>query len=154
MEYIPRQGSPASSVVHKDHTFVAKALTMIQEGIPKGTLPGYEMVEKTYDYVEAMDKIRAMKAKISTMEAEAQGMLNSLEILYTGSKKKTTKATEAEKILAHLTPEEWDHISNLASQRQAGQSSASEMVPFSPGSDVEVEEITPAKVKSPVIHLG
>ncbi|CAK9118545.1 unnamed protein product [Durusdinium trenchii] len=146
MEYIPRQGSPASSVVHKDHTFVAKALTMIQEGIPKGTLPGYEMVEKTYDYVEAMDKIRAMKAKISTMEAEAQGMLNSLEILYTGSKKKTTKATEAEKILAHLTPEEWDHISNLASQRQAGQSSASEMVPFSPGSDVEVEEITPAKV--------
>ncbi|CAK9112453.1 unnamed protein product [Durusdinium trenchii] len=146
VEYIPRQGSPASSVVHKGHTFVDKALSMIQEGIPKGTLPDYEMVEKTYDYVEAMDKIRAMKAKISTMEAEAQGMLNSLEIMYTGSKKKTTKATEAERILAHLTPEEWTHVSNLASQRQAGQSSTSEMIPFSPSSDVEVEEITPAKV--------
>ncbi|CAK9007573.1 unnamed protein product [Durusdinium trenchii] len=148
VEYIPRQGSPASSVVHKDHTFVDKALSMIQEGIPKGTLPDYEMVEKTYDYVEAMDKIRAMKAKISTMEAEAQGMLNSLEIMYNGSKKKTTKATEAERILAHLTPEEWTHVSNLASQRQAGQSSTSEMIPFSPSSDVEVEEITPAKAKN------
>ena len=154
IEYIPRQGSPASSVVRKDHTFVQKALEMIQAEIPKGTKPTYEMVEKTYEYTEALDKVRAMKAKVSALEIETQAMLSSLQLLYTGSKK-TAKASEAENLLAHLTPEEIQHVKNLASQRQLGQSSA-EMIPFSPTSptDDDVVVVVTPKATSPVIHLS
>ena len=123
IEYVPRQGSPASSVVHKGHTFAQKALEMLQAKIPKGAKPTYEMVEKTYEYMEALDKIRAMKAKVSSLEIETQAMLSSLQLLHTGSKK-TAKTSEAENLLAHLTPEELQHVKNLASQRQLGPGSA------------------------------
>lgn len=132
-------------MVHCDPTFVTKALEMIAQEIPKGSLPTSEMVEKAYSFIELVDKLKAMKAKVHAMEVEAMAAKEILQTMFKG-KPSTSKATEAEKILSHLTPQELDHIRDLASQRQS-QSSQEEMVaPFSASagdSEVEVEVISP-----------
>ena len=102
-------GAPASSVAHVDPTVVTSALKKLEADMVPPQKPTAHLVKLAIKLILAEKELEALKTKV-TLTAEK---VVSLKELYgqtlinpESSSSRTTPATEAEALMAHLTTEE------------------------------------------------
>eukprot|EP00435_Cladocopium_sp_Y103_P031210 s50_g7.t2 len=140
VQYTPRAGSPGSSTMKADQTFVKGALEFLQSEMRADQLPNYKIVEQAYALMECQDRLIAARNRVKDLEREYQSMHQTLLdwVKEPSAPKIPQKASvasrpsQADEIFQHLTPEEVEQLTHLAKGR---------MAPETPIHEVEDEDV-------------